>query len=96
MPYASINPYTSELVKSYPDATDAEVAVAIDQAHAAFLTWKRTGFAARATVMRAAADLLRRQCDDYARLLTLEMGKLFSEARAEVALAARCACRPSA
>ena len=88
MPYASINPYTSELVKSFPDATDAEVAGAIDQAQAAFQTWKHTSFAVRATVMRAAAELLRRQCDDYARLLTLEMGKLFAEARAEVALAA--------
>jgi succinate-semialdehyde dehydrogenase/glutarate-semialdehyde dehydrogenase len=88
MPYASINPYTSELVKSFPDATDAEVASAIDQADAAFQTWKASGFAARATVMRAAADLLRSQCDDYARLLTIEMGKLFAEARAEVALAA--------
>ena len=29
--------------------------------------------------MRAAAGLLRRQCDDHARLLTMEMGKLFSE-----------------
>lgn len=88
MPYASINPYTSELLKSYPDATDAEVSVAIDQAHAAFQTWKHTGFAERAAVMRAAAGLLRQQCDDYARLLTIEMGKLYSEAKAEVALAA--------
>ena len=60
MPYASINPYTSELVKSFPDATDAEVAGAIDQAQAAFQTWKHTSFAVRATVMRAAAELLRR------------------------------------
>ena len=88
MPYASVNPYTSELVKSFPDATDAEVAAAIDQADAAFRSWRHSGFAARAAVMRAAAGLLRSQCDDYARLLTIEMGKLLTEARAEVALAA--------
>ncbi len=88
MPYASINPYTSELVKSFPDATDAEVSVAIDQAHAAFLRWRHTGFAERASVMRVAAGLLRERCDDYARLLTVEMGKLYTEAKAEVALAA--------
>jgi succinate-semialdehyde dehydrogenase / glutarate-semialdehyde dehydrogenase len=88
MAYATTNPYTGEVLKTFPDATDAEVDRAIDRAHAAFLTWRETPFPARAGVMQAAADLLRRESDAFARLLTLEMGKLFAEAGAEVELSA--------
>lgn len=89
MTYATTNPYTGETVKTFPDATDAEVKSAIDQAHAAFLAWKDTPFSERAKVMQSAADHLRKDADDYAKLLTIEMGKLFAEAKAEVELSAR-------
>ncbi|TWB30788.1 NAD-dependent succinate-semialdehyde dehydrogenase [Nitrospirillum bahiense] len=89
MPYATTNPYTGELLKTFPDATDAEVDRALSDAHAAFLAWRETPFAHRAGVMQKAADILRAEADAYARLLTLEMGKLFTEAKAEVELSAR-------
>jgi succinate-semialdehyde dehydrogenase/glutarate-semialdehyde dehydrogenase len=38
--------------------------------------------------MQSAADILRRETESYAKLLTIEMGKLFSEAKAEVELSA--------
>jgi succinate-semialdehyde dehydrogenase / glutarate-semialdehyde dehydrogenase len=88
MAYATTNPYTGEVLKTFPDATDAEVDQAIAAAHAAFLSWRNTSFAQRAKVMHAAAEILRKETDDYAKLLTLEMGKLFSEAKLEVALSA--------
>jgi succinate-semialdehyde dehydrogenase / glutarate-semialdehyde dehydrogenase len=88
MGYATTNPYTGEVLKTFPYATDAEVVQAIDRAHAVFLGWRNSAFAERARVMREAAAILRRQTDEYARLLTIEMGKLFTEARAEVALSA--------
>ncbi|TWB22001.1 succinate-semialdehyde dehydrogenase/glutarate-semialdehyde dehydrogenase [Nitrospirillum amazonense] len=89
MPYATTNPYTGELLKTFPDATDAEVDRALTDAHAAFLAWRETPFAHRAGIMRKTADILRAEADAYARLLTLEMGKLFTEAKAEVELSAR-------
>jgi succinate-semialdehyde dehydrogenase / glutarate-semialdehyde dehydrogenase len=89
MAYATINPYTGELIATFPDATDAQVADALDQADAAFRTWRDMSFSARAGILQNAADLLRRDGDAYARLLTLEMGKLASEAKAEVELSAR-------
>ncbi|ASG20516.1 NAD-dependent succinate-semialdehyde dehydrogenase [Nitrospirillum viridazoti] len=89
MPYATTNPYTGELLKTFPDATDAEIDRALTDAHAAFLAWRETPFAHRAGVMQKAADILRAEADAYARLLTLEMGKLFTEAKAEVELSAR-------
>lgn len=88
MAYASVNPYTGKTVATFADATDAEVEQAIAAADAAFRSWKLTSFAERARVMRNAAALLRRDTDAYARLLTLEMGKITAEARAEVELSA--------
>src|SRR5690606_12987747 len=46
--------------------------------------WQAAGFAAGAKVLRAAAAELRANRDGYAGLITLEMGKLAREARAEV------------
>lgn len=88
MTYATTSPYSGEVVKVFPDATDAEVLEAIGKADTAFLAWREASFADRASVMRAAAGILRRDADSYARILTLEMGKLLGEARAEVELSA--------
>lgn len=89
MAYATVNPYTGECVKTFPDATDNEVNTAIEKAHQAFLAWRQTSFAQRKAVMLKAAALLREQKEELARLLTLEMGKLVTEARAEVELSAQ-------
>lgn len=89
MSYATTNPYTGEVLKTFPNATDAEVKQAIEKAHTAFLAWRQTSFVTRAAIMQKAADLLRKDVNDYAELLTLEMGKLFTEAKAEVGLSAR-------
>lgn len=89
MAYATTNPYTGELIKTFADATDAEVSDAIARSHSAFTAWRDESFASRGAILQRAADLLRQQQDDLARLLTLEMGKLHSEALAEVELSAR-------
>lgn len=89
MAYATINPYTGEQLQAFPDATDAQVLTAIDKAHQEFLSWRKTSFAERGRILQKAADLLRSRADDYAKLLTLEMGKLFAEAKAEVELSAK-------
>ncbi|XP_050340193.1 succinate-semialdehyde dehydrogenase [NADP(+)]-like, partial [Bactrocera neohumeralis] len=88
MVYQTKNPYTGEVVKTFPDATDAEVSDAISQAHKSFLAWRETSFSHRGSILQKAADLLRSQSDELAALLTLEMGKLLSEAKAEVELCA--------
>ncbi|MTJ79521.1 MAG: NAD-dependent succinate-semialdehyde dehydrogenase [Telmatospirillum sp.] len=88
MAYQSINPYNGELLQIFPDATDAEVARAIDDAHRAFLSWRGTAFAERGAILQRAAGLLRERADRYARILTLEMGKRIGEALAEVEISA--------
>lgn len=88
MSYATTNPYSGEVLKTFPEATNAEVNQAIETAHEVFLAWKKTSFAERAKVMQRAADILRKNVTGYAKLLTLEMGKLAGEAEAEVELSA--------
>jgi succinate-semialdehyde dehydrogenase/glutarate-semialdehyde dehydrogenase len=89
MKYATTNPYTGEVLKTFRDATDAEVDEAIDRAHRAFLAWRIVPVAERTRSLRNAADILRRDADRHAKLLTLEMGKLLAEAKLEVELSAK-------
>ncbi|HBN9703302.1 TPA: NAD-dependent succinate-semialdehyde dehydrogenase [Pseudomonas aeruginosa] len=89
MAYATINPYTGELLETFPETTDAQVEQALDDAHNAFLDWSERSFGERAAILQRAADLLRAQASDYARLLTLEMGKITAEALGEVEISAR-------
>ncbi|PWI32923.1 succinate-semialdehyde dehydrogenase [Vibrio albus] len=89
MAYATINPFTGELIKEFPNATDAEVTEAIESAHQAFLSWRNTSFANKAEILYRAAALLRDSKRRYAELLTLEMGKVIGEAEAEVELSAQ-------
>jgi succinate-semialdehyde dehydrogenase/glutarate-semialdehyde dehydrogenase len=88
MSYATTNPYSGETVATFDYATDEEVAKALDNAQAAFESWKETAFAERAAVMHKAAEILRKEKSEYAKLLTLEMGKVTAEAEAEVDLSA--------
>ena len=58
MAYTTINPYTGELIKEFPNATDTEVTQAIDSAHQAFLAWRTTPFADKAAILSKAATIL--------------------------------------
>ncbi|MCQ9155111.1 NAD-dependent succinate-semialdehyde dehydrogenase [Acidomonas methanolica] len=88
MAYATTTPFTGETIKVFADATDQEIDLALEQTDRAFRSWRHSAFARRAEVMHNAAAILRRDIDRYARLLTLEMGKLFAEAKAETELSA--------
>lgn len=88
MAYQTTNPYTGKTLKTFPDATDAEVAQALERGHAAFQQWRLKPVRERVTFLQKAADLLRARRTEYAKLLTTEMGKLLAEAEAEVELSA--------
>jgi succinate-semialdehyde dehydrogenase / glutarate-semialdehyde dehydrogenase len=88
MAIATVNPATGETVKVFDAHTPEQVEAAIAAADATFATWRRTSFGERATLMRAAADLLDADNESVAELMTLEMGKTLVSARGE---AAKCA-----
>jgi succinate-semialdehyde dehydrogenase/glutarate-semialdehyde dehydrogenase len=92
MPIATINPATGEVVKKFDALPPAEIDAAIGRSADAFRALRGTSFDQRAAWMRAAADLLEAEQDDVGPLLTLEMGKTLTAAKAEVVKCAK-ACR---
>ena len=88
MPYQSVNPYNDQVLATFEEISDEDLESALSRAQSTYETWRRQGFDERAAVTRRAARILRDQRDDYARLLTLEMGKLIGESREEVDLTA--------
>jgi succinate-semialdehyde dehydrogenase/glutarate-semialdehyde dehydrogenase len=84
MSIQSINPATGEILESFSEASGQEVERILAAAHAAFLEWRTVPFGARAQRMRDAAQILRTRKAEYARTMTLEMGKPIVQAEAEV------------
>ena len=80
----TVNPATGQPGKTYPAHSLEDARAAAAAAHRAFLSWRRTSFDERATIVRKAGELLRARKDDYARLMTEEMGKTLDDGRAEV------------
>jgi succinate-semialdehyde dehydrogenase / glutarate-semialdehyde dehydrogenase len=89
MAYQTINPYTEELVKSFKEHTDAQLGAIIAQSEETYENdWSLRSLAERKAILKKAASILREKLDEFAKPITLEMGKLFQEARGEVELSA--------
>lgn len=88
MSYQSVNPSNGKTLTTFEELTDTQLVSALETAEACFETWRHTSFAARATVVTKAAAIMRERVDEFARPVTLEMGKLIEQARGEVALSA--------
>jgi succinate-semialdehyde dehydrogenase/glutarate-semialdehyde dehydrogenase len=80
----TINPTTGERLKTFDAWSDAQVETALANAAAANPAWQATPFAERARLFRHAAAELRNNTAHYAGIITLEMGKVVREARAEI------------
>ncbi|MEV4703055.1 NADP-dependent succinic semialdehyde dehydrogenase [Actinoplanes sp. NPDC049316] len=92
MPIATTNPATGEVVKTFDALPPEQIDAAIGRSVAGFRALRDTTFAERAGWMRAAAGLLEAEQDDVGALMTLEMGKTYAAAKAEVVKCAK-ACR---
>ena len=92
MAIASINPATGEELKEFASFDDSEIEKRLQRAERAFAKYRHGAFAKRAQLMMAAASLLDREKEKFARVITLEMGKLFRAAMEEVEKCAR-GCR---
>lgn len=88
MSYQSVNPFDGTTVKTFAQLTDAQLETALQTAATCFEKWRRATFAERGAIAAKAASLMRARLDEFARPVTLEMGKLIAEARAEVQLSA--------
>jgi succinate-semialdehyde dehydrogenase/glutarate-semialdehyde dehydrogenase len=82
------NPATLEPVAEVPDLGVAEAIAAVDAAHRAFPAWAATPPRRRSEVLRTAFDLMLRDKDRLATLISRENGKSLADAAAEVTYAA--------
>src|SRR6202012_4093842 len=84
----SKNPTTGELLKTYPEHSAQDVDLRLQSAWDGWKKWSRTPLSERTAFLIRLAELLEKRADDYARLITLEVGKPAGEALGEVKKAA--------
>lgn len=89
MAYQSTNPFDGKILKSFPECDADQLELKLAQASDCFhQRWSKTRFSERSAVLNRAAAMLRERSDEFATLITLEMGKLIAQSRGEVALSA--------
>lgn len=84
MEFTSINPFNGQQVGQHTAHTQAETATILQKSQIAFKYWREVPLAERAQLMAKAGQVLRDQVEEYARMITLEMGKPIAESRVEV------------
>ncbi|MEX2351341.1 MAG: NAD-dependent succinate-semialdehyde dehydrogenase [Balneolaceae bacterium] len=84
MEFKSINPYNGKELASYKEHTEKEVNAILEKSNLAFESWRDVPVQERCNILMSAAVLLRKNVDEYARTMTLEMGKPISEAKGEI------------
>jgi succinate-semialdehyde dehydrogenase / glutarate-semialdehyde dehydrogenase len=88
MTYQSLNPATGKVLKKFDELTDKQLEQKLAAAANCFETWKHNTYAERAVIVAKAAAILHAKIDEFARTMTLEMGKRINEARGEVEFSA--------
>ena len=84
MAYVTQNPVNGAILKSFPTWDHVKLTSVLERVSRAQLAWGATSFEERADLLTRVATRLRRKRDEYAALITLEMGKITREARAEI------------
>jgi succinate-semialdehyde dehydrogenase/glutarate-semialdehyde dehydrogenase len=77
--YQSVNPFDGKTVKTFEELTDPQLETAIKTAASCFEIWRNKSFAERAMIVTKAASLMRAHAEEFARPVTLEMGKLIAD-----------------
>ncbi|MEA5582542.1 NAD-dependent succinate-semialdehyde dehydrogenase [Nodularia harveyana UHCC-0300] len=84
MAIATINPATGETIKVFEPLKDREIACKLDLAGQTFTDYRQTSFSERSQWLQNAATILQQEKADFAKIMTLEMGKTYKAAIAEV------------
>ncbi|MDO5701264.1 MAG: NAD-dependent succinate-semialdehyde dehydrogenase [Bowdeniella nasicola] len=79
-----LNPATGEVLAQVADGTEADGLAALDAAVAAQESWARTAPRERGELLRAAFERVHELADEFAALMTLEMGKPLDQGLGEV------------
>lgn len=92
MAYQTVNPFNNQLIKEYPNHSDADIEVALRQADALYhSSWSKGNIEQRLPILHKLADLLENQQEELAKIASREMGKLIEQSRSEVKICAQIA-----
>ncbi|HJV84238.1 MAG TPA: NAD-dependent succinate-semialdehyde dehydrogenase [Noviherbaspirillum sp.] len=86
----SVNPHSGQVIRTYDPQDDAEVERLLGAAESAFHDWKKSSFADRAQLLKAAGGVLRGRKQQLAELMADEMGKVLRDGVAEIEKCAGC------
>ena len=84
MEFKSINPYNGQEVGKYTAFTEMELADKLTKSQDAFESWRKVPLSERCRLLKKAGQVLRDNVEEYAQMITLEMGKPIKESRSEV------------
>lgn len=84
MAIATINPATGETLKVFEPLEDGEIAAKVELAQQSFQEYRQTSFEERSQWLLQAVNILEQEKADFAKIMTLEMGKTLKSAIAEV------------
>ncbi|SCY08690.1 succinate-semialdehyde dehydrogenase / glutarate-semialdehyde dehydrogenase [Nonlabens sp. Hel1_33_55] len=79
----TINPYNGTELKSYKEDTAQQIDDKLKIADIAFKEWRKTDMNFRAKLIKRVGELLRKNANEYARQMAMEMGKPISQGKAE-------------
>ena len=80
----SINPWTGEVMREYIPTGPKEIEGKLKSAQQTFESWKDLSSNQKSDLMKSAAQVLRTRKEEFARIISMEMGKVIKESRAEV------------
>ncbi len=84
MGIATVNPATGETIKTFSPLNSEEIESKLNRAQSAFNSYRTTSMAQRSQWLMAVADILEADQAQWAKIMTLEMGKTLKSAKAEV------------
>ncbi len=84
----TINPATGKDIKSYDLMTEEQTLQAVENCHKAFKNWKATPIEERGKIIKKIGEKFKEHQEEFAQLMTEEMGKLFKHGKQEIDLCA--------
>ncbi|WP_273274697.1 NAD-dependent succinate-semialdehyde dehydrogenase [Maribacter polysiphoniae] len=80
----TVNPYNNNILKEYKSHSDTEIETILKKSDLAFKGWKEESLAFRISLLQKVSKLLLERKQEYAELMTQEMGKTITQSISEL------------
>lgn len=84
MAIQTVNPATGKILKTFKPASQTEIERSLRKSEKAFKSWGKLEVADRLKLIKQLADHLEKHKHDHAKLITLEMGRVYSDSVSEI------------